>query len=361
MTAVTAEHPDAPRAWREWEVELGELGGPDLLAAASKLLRKAGATRSSTRSKLVRALGDQAPVTEPRAPRRTKKASAGDVVAGRLAEQLRELRDRDPLVRVGADEGVHKMRVAVRRLRNALASYRPLLDRDVTEPLREELAWLAGSLGAARDAQVVPTELADRLAEESRGLVRGPVARRLEHDARDRRQQARDAVLEALRSRRYAALVDALEALVADPPWQGKAAKPADAVLPRRVRHELRRVATRMDDAERATSAATQDHLLHEARKAVKRARYTAEPVRGRSARRFAKAAEQLQTLLGDHHDTVEAREVLLRLADAAAAADEETFTFGRLHAREEQRADEVLAEVPAGWDRLRRRAENWF
>ena len=62
------------------------------------------------------------------------------------------MRRLDPAVRLDADDAVHKMRVAVRRLRSTLATYRRLLDRDVTEPLRDELKWLGGVLGAVRDA-----------------------------------------------------------------------------------------------------------------------------------------------------------------------------------------------------------------
>ena len=75
--------------------------------------------------------------------------------------------------------GVHKMRVATRRLRNALATHRPLLDRDVTEPVRDELKWLAGALGDARDAEVLQARLVGELDELARPAVRGPVRSRI--------------------------------------------------------------------------------------------------------------------------------------------------------------------------------------
>ena len=57
----------------------------------------------------------------------------------------------------GADQpdAVHKARVATRRLRSALRTFRPLLDRTVTDPLRREVRWLTGALGAPRDAEVL--------------------------------------------------------------------------------------------------------------------------------------------------------------------------------------------------------------
>jgi CHAD domain-containing protein len=45
------------------------------------------------------------------------------------------------------------MRVATRRLRSALATYRQLFDAQRTEPVRQELAWLGTALGKPRDAE----------------------------------------------------------------------------------------------------------------------------------------------------------------------------------------------------------------
>ena len=47
------------------------------------------------------------------------------------------------------------MRVATRRLRSALTTFKPLFAAEVVRPLRGELKWLAGELGAARDAEVM--------------------------------------------------------------------------------------------------------------------------------------------------------------------------------------------------------------
>ena len=57
---------------------------------------------------------------------------------------------------------MHKMRVGTRRLRSALATFRPLLDRAVTDPIRDELKWIAGELGGARDAEVLRERLLER-------------------------------------------------------------------------------------------------------------------------------------------------------------------------------------------------------
>jgi hypothetical protein len=63
-------------------------------------------------------------------------------VLAHLREQVDELVMHDRGARVDEPDAVHQMRVATRRLRSALATYRPLLDRERTDPVRQELKWL---------------------------------------------------------------------------------------------------------------------------------------------------------------------------------------------------------------------------
>ena len=87
----------------------------------------------------------------------------------------------------------------------------------------------------------------------------------------------------------------------------------------------VRRAARRLQRALAAVPAAEdRDAAIHEARKTAKRARYAAEaavPALGSTASRQAARAKELQQLLGDHHDSVVARAVLLDLACKARAA----------------------------------------
>jgi CHAD domain-containing protein len=85
------------------------------------------------------------------------------------------------------------------------------------------------------------------------------------------------------------------------------------------------------------------EHALHEARKAAKRVRYTAEvaaPVLGPPAEALVTCMKQVQDVLGEAQDTVVTRAWCLRLATAAVGAGEDTFTYGRLHGLEEARAE---------------------
>ena len=82
--------------------------------------------------------------------------------------------------------------------------------------------------------------------------------------------------------------------------------------------------------------------MLHRARKAAKRARYAAElckPVgKPKRVKRTIKRYKHIQSLLGDHQDTVVATAALRKMAMAAGTTvGENGFTYGLLYAREQQ------------------------
>lgn len=94
---------------------------------------------------------------------------------------------------------------------------------------------------------------------------------------------------------------------------------------------------------------------MHEARKAAKRARYAAEAARpslGKPAKRFAKRVKAVQSLLGDHQDSVVARGALRDLGVQAHAAGESAFTWGLLHGQEEAAGAAREREFPEVWAR---------
>ena len=79
--------------------------------------------------------------------------------------------------------------------------------------------------------------------------------------------------------------------------------------------------------------------------------RYAAEgavPVLGAPAAELAASAEAIQDLLGDHQDTVVARQSLREIGVRAHLSGENGFTFGRLHSLEEARAAALVSDYPA-------------
>jgi CHAD domain-containing protein len=309
--------------WRELEVELGA-GDPVLLDRTERRLLAAGAQVAQHSTKLARVLGrPEDLVAAPLLPH----DPVARLVQRRLAEQLHQLVLRDPLARADLPEGVHAMRVATRRLRSVLATGRPFLDQSVTEPLRDEIAWIAGVLGRARDTEVMRERLdeavdavvADRLLPPAdAAAVRRAL---LEPLTRQHRRAVADLNL-ALRSDRYAALVGDLREVTAGPPFTPRADQTIRDAYRRRAGHELRRfqqlsLVASVIDGEADPEA--RSVALHAARRAAKRARYAVEPLRevyGRPAENLVDSLKAVQTALGRRQDTVVTRDYLIGLTD---------------------------------------------
>lgn len=350
-------HAPASATWREWEVELVD-GDPALLDAADALFAAGGIHRSASVSKLARALGDRAPRQREDPEWTTRTGSAGTALLSYLDEHVRALTTQDPLVRRGEPDAVHDMRIATRRLRSALATYRPLLAAAPVVHLRDELKWLGSVLGTSRDIQVIADRLALLLASEPPELVLGPIASRIASQLGGDSRAARAGGLEVLESERYFRLLDELDALLASPRLCDLASRSAERVIPRLIAAESRRLRRAVRAEAPLDDPGRRDPALHEVRKAAKRVRYAAEvalEVQHEPALRLVDAAQQLQTILGDHQDSVVARETLLRLGAEAALRGENGFSYGRLHALEQHRAAESEADFRRAWKRFPR------
>lgn len=346
--------------WTEIEVELADGGDPAFLDAVEKRLRKAGIRPSASPSKLSRALDETSggkrkagKGKEVGAPR-----TAGEHVLAYVRHQVTVIVALDPAVRRGLPDSVHRMRVATRRLRSALRTYRKVLDRSATGSVGAELKWLAAELGVDRDQEVLDARLRARLDELPRTLVLGPVRARLKMWSVARRSGSRRRTVAVLDSDRYLALLTALDALLAEPPLLPGAAGPPGVVLARAVHKDHKRLAARVGRALDLPPGPDRDLALHDARKAAKRARYAAEaarPALGKPARKSAKRLKAVQGLLGDHQDSVVAREALRALAVQAHAAGEPSFTWGLLYGQEETTAAARERELPGAWAKASR------
>ncbi|MFD5743255.1 CHAD domain-containing protein [Streptomyces massasporeus] len=339
--------------WTEVEVELADGGDPALLDKVEKRLRKAGVRPSASSSKLARALEETAPGKRRKSPHVRRPVTAGDHVLAYVRTQRDAIVELDPAVRRDAEDSVHSMRVATRRMRSTFKSFGAILDRAVTDPVAAELKWLAGELGLDRDREVLTERLTAAVDEVPDGLVRGPVIERLHSWSSAEHGGARGRLLGVLDSRRYLALLDTLDALIADPPLLKAAAKEPHKPVAKAVRKDFRKVSGLIGQAADLEPGTDRDVALHEARKKAKRTRYAAEaaePVLGKPARTMVKSMKALQNLLGEHQDSVMARKALRELSAVAHAAGESAFTYGLLHEREEQRALRVEAELPGFW-----------
>jgi CHAD domain-containing protein len=333
--------------FRELEVELDPAADGEVAAVLVGRLTDAGAGPVDNVPKLVRALGPRAespPDVE--VPDIEEDASVFDVVRLELANAVVRLFHHDPGVRRGDDpEDVHQARVATRRLRSALRTFRDVLEPTWANPLRDRLRWLADDLGAVRDAEVQRDRLRSHepLLPESDRASLADFTKLLEST----RDEARERLLEAMRAPRYVSLLDELVAAAREPRVLDEiAAAPAAIALRPALDAPWKHLESALDQAREDPS----DASLHAARIRAKRARYAAEavtPVFGKRAAAFAKAAADLQDVLGEHQDSVVARAWLRE----AAAGGADAFVAGELAAIEAQAA----ADARAAWPKARK------
>jgi len=323
--------------WSELEIELVK-GSRSLIDRLAAEVEAAGARPSAFASKLSRALGDAVPAKPV-----SGATAATRALAGYLRMQRDELIANDPLVRGFDADGVHDMRVAVRRLRSALSTFR----KPDSAHLRAELKWLSDLIGAVRDTDVLADELIGDIAVTAPDLVPSKVTRRIRQRLRRDTAAAREALRAALNGPRYFALLDELDALV-----DGEAVEVSRTWLHKRTRKRLAAA-----DAELTAALVSRDDAeLHEARKSYKKARYAVEVAGPHKGRTLAKRLKELQEILGAHQDAVVAAELLKELADEAEASSEPEFGLGVLYAHQQQQAADRSAEVPAAYSRARKR-----
>jgi CHAD domain-containing protein len=331
----------ADDTFSELELELVD-GDAGALAEVERAVVGAGAEEADQRPKLMRYL-DVEPESAPGSDGR-----AIDHVQARLQAQHRALLRHDPGTRVGDDpEDLHDLRVAVRRLRALLRAADSLLVPEWSQPLRDELKWLGGELGPARDLDVLLAHLraeAERLDGGADQLAFAEVLQRLEAE----RAGARERLLAALESERYLALLAALEAAGLAPHVRA-----LDAPLDELAGREFGRLAK----AVRALGDDPDDDELHRVRIKGKRARYAAElaePVQGKRAASFLRRAKAFQDVVGEHQDAVVA-ENRLRAIAAELASAEAVLATGRIVERERRRRRKARAAFPKAWAKLER------
>jgi len=147
---------------------------------------------------------------------RSEAADAIGRLRAMLERQYAQVLRHDPGIRLDLDpEDVHAVRVAARRARAILRAARPVLDREWSEPLRDELKWLGGSLGRRRDVDVLVGHLqheVEQLDQPERAAA-GALVELLAGE----RERAQALAAETLESDRYYALLDALEAAARGP------------------------------------------------------------------------------------------------------------------------------------------------
>ena len=270
--------------------------------------------------------------------------------------------------RAGRDpDGLHQLRVALRRLRSALSLFAPTLPEAAADRWQGELRWLVGAIGAARDldvlaCQTLPPVVAARPDDAGlRALLTGVTRER---------HAAQAAVAAVIDGQRYADLVLEFAAWVARSGWR----EGADMELRLRQRAPLLDLAATFLGAryrkvrKRGRKLARLDSAhRHRLRVALKKLRYGVEFFAalypGKAARRFRKASAGLQETLGHLNDAAVAAALVEHLVGGtrpAAEASRAALGGGQLIGWLAARAAMAEPQLLADWDAFKRRKPFW-
>jgi len=272
----------------------------------------------------------------------TRSTTLRAVIKESLDANVTRLLQHDTLMRVRDEpEDVHQARVASRRLRTDLRTFRSVVDPGWRAGIRDDVRWLADHLGRVRDADVLLARLSRAAASvivEDREAAKELVA-----TLRTERDAERRALLEVLEGARYRVLVGHLADAAAMPPVTEEGeARAADALPPLVSAAEKH-----LDDAMATLGEEPSDADLHQVRIRTKRARYAAEAagkVCGKPARLLARSLADLQVVLGHLQDSVVAEQWLRQAAAGGPPAW--ALVAGQLVAREQG----AQAEARAAW-----------
>jgi inorganic triphosphatase YgiF len=336
------------------ELELEDLRGDVDLEAVAEQLLAAGATVAEPIPKVVRALGSRATAPPDVAPPEIgDDPTMADAVRVAIADALQRLVANDPLARLDAAEGIHQVRVAVRRLRSDLDTLGDAVDPQWRDAIVPRLRALGSALSAARDLDV----LIGRLRVESpsaNSSLKGLFA-----ELEKRRDAARAQLLEALEAPAYPQLLDDLVRAVGDPPTGSGAAGAVAEQMPALAMAAWGRLERRASRLEPETP----DEAFHDARIAAKRARYATELAarmldgkRGDAAAKLAVRIARVQDLLGIVQDASVAEVAIRATLGDRGRGVAYGFEAGRLVERQRARAAEARAAFLDEWKTLRRR-----
>ncbi|HSK42168.1 MAG TPA: CHAD domain-containing protein, partial [Arenibaculum sp.] len=348
----------------ELELKAGPLGG--LFDLALELLRVVPvriATRSKAEAGFALTTGEppRPRVADPPAVTPATSVAEGfrHVVRGCMSHMLAN----EACALAGDDpEGLHQMRVALRRLRSAFALFCDTITAPDARDLVGEMRWLAGRLAPARDWDVLHGQLFGAFAERNAGdadVTALGEAVALSCAA------ARAHAAEAIRGPRYTAFLLTLGGWLEDGRWHAAADAGQRQALDRplgawaagwledRRRKALKagRHVKRLDETER-----------HRLRVRLKKLRYAVEFLRGLhppgAVGPYLDALETVQAVLGDLNDISTARRMTTALAQEADRPVRDAAE--RFTAWLDRRLRKRLDILPDAWKALEHAGPFW-
>lgn len=250
----------------------------------------------------------------------------------------------------GGGEALHQLRVALRRLRSAISTFKPVVADDQAAAIKAELKWLSRACDEARDLDVFANDNARLQGRSRKGDQLSPAVEAA-------RSAAHAKAGAAVASRRFRDLVLDATAWVETGPWlavDGKAEKRRGRPARRFAEKALDRRWTKVARSGR-NLARLDDLQRHRLRIAAKNLRYALEgfgPLFDTKAvDRFVGRLKDLQDQLGALNDAVMAGRLVERLdpeGDELAAAQRLLAARDRGRARLAKAAAEAMSGLLA-------------
>jgi inorganic triphosphatase YgiF len=277
---------------------------------------------------------------------------------------LRHIAANEPAVNAADPDGVHQMRVGVRRLRAAIAVFSELLAGEQTEQIKRDLKWLAGKLGPVRDLDVFlkgKIESFEASDSPTAGLPE------LKSELTYRRDIAAESAKAAIATARYRLLVFNILEWIEDGKWlkrpQGKRKiRSFAADLFERRTAKARRKAKKAGEVDA--------HARHKLRIAIKKLRYAlyffetlySHDGSAKALSRYKKYLKDLQDNLGALNDIAVHQKLATKLAAGSGGPKPELVSFaaGMIAGCERSEVQAILADVTKTARKLRRARSFW-
>jgi inorganic triphosphatase YgiF len=282
---------------------------------------------------------------------------------------LKQIIDNEPALLKGDPEGVHQMRVGLRRLRAAVSLFAGLLRDQQSAAIKRELNWLAGELGPLRELDVLMSQVVTPVKKQHAHLDGLPA---LSQELAARRETALAHARKAVTSARFRALALEVTAWLEIGHWtqarddlaRARGDIPIEAFaaeqLTRRWR-KVRKTGRRIEELDAKGR--------HRLRIRLKKLRYASEffarlfPDKRAAKRRekFLPALERLQDGLGDLNDIAVHEGFLVATGlRRRRSGRKRAFAAGLLTGREDARLDAAFAAATAGYAELAKLRPFW-
>lgn len=279
----------------------------------------------------------------PKLRRHTKEENAfRDIVRAGLGA----LRANQPAAAHGNAEGVHQMRIAIRRLRTVLKLFEPDLEPLGMAQWNVPLQNLGRVLGEARDWDVFCSET---LAAQDAVLKDTAWGQAFRQQAEEKRALAHEALRHVFHSSSFTTLLLGMTLWVEEEGSLLEGGRSTDS-LSARAPHLLDRMARKTHRRGRHIKRLS-DEELHALRKSLKKLRYSAENFGAlfpsRAVKLYLKQCKRIQDLFGAYNDAVVMAALTERLCRDDPQLEAARGLFG---SDSETRRHNILRHLPAAW-----------